>query len=95
MGQWLNELRLKYEPECMNILQSKSIATSEDDCRISTIVCTDSKVIQDLYHRTKAVSDEFKRVYEYGAFKHVLYNNAQLRSSINQSPLLFVVLLAI
>lgn len=70
VGQWLNELRFRCEPECMTTLQSKSIATSEDVCRISTmIVCTDSEVVRDLYRRTKAVSDEFKRVYKYDAFK--------------------------
>ncbi|XP_025411976.1 protein inscuteable homolog isoform X2 [Sipha flava] len=63
VGQWLNELRFRCEPECMTTLQSKSIATSEDACRFSTIVCTDSEIIRDLYQRTKAISDEFKKVY--------------------------------
>jgi hypothetical protein len=49
----------------MTTLQSKSIATSEDACRFSTIVCTDSEIIRDLYQRTKAISDEFKKVYKY------------------------------
>lgn len=53
----------------MATLQSKSIATSEDVCRLSTtIVCTDSEVVRDLYHRTKAISDEFKRAYRYVSF---------------------------
>lgn len=64
VGQWLNELRYRCEPECMTTLQSKSIATSEDMCRLSSIVCTDSDVVRDLYRRTKAVSEEFKQVYK-------------------------------
>lgn len=63
IGQWLNELRFRCEPECMTTLQSKSIATSED-CRFSTIICTDSEVVRDLYQRTKAISDEFIKVYK-------------------------------
>ncbi|VVC30242.1 Hypothetical protein CINCED_3A021057 [Cinara cedri] len=63
VGQWLNELRFRCEPECMTTLQSKSIATSEDTCRLSTIVCTDSEVVRDLYQRTKVISDEFRTVY--------------------------------
>lgn len=65
VGQWLNELRFRCEPECMTTLQSKSITTSEDTCRFSTIVYTDSEVVRDLYQRTKAISDEFRTVYEY------------------------------
>lgn len=65
VGQWLNELRFRCEPECMTALQSKAIATSEDMCRLSTIVCTDSEVVRDLYQRTKVISDEFKKVYKY------------------------------
>jgi len=64
VGQWLNELRFRCEPECMTTLQSKSIATSEDACRFSTIVCTDSEVVRDLYQRTKIISDEFIQVYK-------------------------------
>jgi len=64
VGQWLNELRFRCEPECMTTLQSKSIATSEDACRFSTIVCTDSEVVRDLYQRTKVISDEFIQVYK-------------------------------
>lgn len=65
VGQWLNELRFRCEPECMTTLQSKSIATSEDVCRLSTVVCTDSEVVRDLYQRTKCISDEFIKVYKY------------------------------
>jgi len=64
VGQWLNELRFRCEPECMTTLQSKSIATSEDACRFSTMVCTDSEVVRDLYQRTKVISDEFIQVYK-------------------------------
>lgn len=49
----------------MTTLQSKSIATSEDAYRMSAIVCTDSGVVRELYQRTKAISDEFKKVYKY------------------------------
>ncbi|XP_050431428.1 protein inscuteable homolog [Adelges cooleyi] len=63
VGQWLNELRFRCEPECMTALQSKSIAPSEDACRLSTFICTDSEVVRELYQRTKIISDEFKKVY--------------------------------
>ncbi|XP_015380018.1 PREDICTED: protein inscuteable homolog [Diuraphis noxia] len=63
VGQWLNELRFRCEPECMTTLQSKSIATSEDMCRFSTVICTDSEVVRDLYQRTKSISNEFIKVY--------------------------------
>lgn len=65
VGQWLNELRFRCEPECMTTLQSKSIATSGDMCHLSTIVYSDSEVVRELYQRTKAISDEFKKVYKY------------------------------
>lgn len=64
VGQWLNELRFRCEPECMTTLQSKSIAISEDVCRFSTVICTDSEVVRDLYQRTKSISNEFIKVYK-------------------------------
>lgn len=57
----------------MTTLQSKSIVTSEETCRFSTMVRTNSNLVRDLYQRTKVISDEFKKVYKY-ALKFFLYS---------------------
>lgn len=72
VGQWLNELRFRCESECMTTLQSKSIVTSDEYCRLSTMVYTNPDLVRELYQRTKAISDEFKKVYKYVLLTFVL-----------------------
>ncbi|XP_071526047.1 protein inscuteable homolog isoform X2 [Panulirus ornatus] len=60
VGQWLKELRVLYEAECMNTLQSKSLPG--DPGRRSQPPTTTRDAVRAIQRRAHAVSTEFARL---------------------------------
>lgn len=61
--RWLNELKHRYEPECMTTLQAKLVAHC---CRrSSTIMISESATSAQIFQqKTKTIANEFLKLYE-------------------------------
>nr|CAD7264000.1 unnamed protein product [Timema shepardi] len=59
--RWLGELRVLYETECMNTLQSKSVAVDLNK-QVTAMAATTTDTIRMLQDRTRLISVEFSKL---------------------------------